>query len=212
MRPARKPSPPRLAARAEKSVGAEKGPSLARSDGKIAIARVVRPRGRRGEVEAEILTDFPAQFRERRRVFLEGAEAASPFEVEEAWMHKGRVVLKFRGVDSIPQAEALRGRHVLIPREKRATLADHQYYVWELEGCSVLRESQDGPEIVGKIEGVERTPAGELLHVRTPEGEVLIPFAQEICTRIDIAARVIVIDPPQDLLELNRPGAEGDGG
>ncbi len=177
----------------------------------IAIARIVRPRGRRGEVEAEILTDFPARFGERREVFLEGPETPLRAQVEEVWLHKGRVVFKFQGVDSISQAETLRGRHVLIPREERAALADHQYYVADLEGCSVLRESESGPEIVGKVEQVERTPGGELLHVRTPEGEVLIPFAREICRRVDLAARVIVIEPPEDLLELNRPGAGRDG-
>lgn len=171
----------------------------------VAIARIVKPRGRRGEAEAEILTDFPTRFQSRRRVFLEGSGDPSPLNVEHVWIHKGRVIFKFEGVDSISQAERLRGLHVLIPREERAPLGPNRYYLSELCGCSVLREAADGPHVVGAVEDVERTPGGDLLHVSTLTGEVLIPFAQEICRRVDLAARVIVIDPPEDLLEVNSP-------
>jgi 16S rRNA processing protein RimM len=171
----------------------------------VAVARIVRPRGRHGEVQAEILTDFPARLALRRWAFLEGSRTPSPVAVENVWMHQGRVVFKFEGVDSIGQAEPLRGQHVLIPREERAPLGPHQYYFSELRGCSVLRKGVDGPLFVGVVEDVERTAGGEILHVSTRAGEVLIPLAQEICRRVDLAARVIVIDPPEDLLELNSP-------
>lgn len=79
----------------------------------------------------------------------------------------------------------------------------HQYYLIELHGCRVIWESQ-GKEI-GTVVEVESTGGVDVLHVRRPDGnsEILIPLAQEICTRIDVASRTIVIDPPEDLLELN---------
>ena len=169
------------------------------------MARIVRPQGRRGEVTAEILTDFPERFRSLRRVFLErpgGTPEAT--RVEDAWLHKGRIVLKFSGVDSISGAEALRGLHVLIRREERIPLGEARYYVWELEGCRVVLGRDDPPKEIGTVSSVEPTGGVDLLHVATPRGEVLIPLAQDICTRIDPEAKTILIDPPEDLLELNQ--------
>jgi 16S rRNA processing protein RimM len=170
----------------------------------LAVARIVRPQGRRGEVVAEILTDFPQRFAELRQAYLENpGSQPEPVRVEGVWRHKGRVVLKFSGVDSIDQANRLRGLHVLIPREERMPLPAHQYYVWELKGCRVLTARQGVTSEVGTVTDVEPTGGVDLLHVATRGGEVLIPLAQDICRQIDPAAKTIVIDPPEDLLELN---------
>ncbi len=170
----------------------------------LAVARIVRPQGRHGEVVAEILTDFPQRFRDTRHVFLETAGTAPiSMELEKAWHHKGRIVLKFPGIDSIEKASALRGRHVLVPVEEKTALPLNHYYLWQLQGCRVLQERKGEVEEVGTVTEVESTGGVDLLHVATPRGEVLIPFAQEICRRIDTQAQTIVIDPPEDLLELN---------
>ena len=75
------------------------------------LARIRRPQGRKGEVFADILTDFPDKFAERRRLWLLAKDASTPREVELAhhWLHKGGVVLHFAGVDSISDAETLAG-------------------------------------------------------------------------------------------------------
>lgn len=170
----------------------------------LAVARIIRPQGRRGEVAAEILTDFPQRFSALRQVHLERAGGPpEPVRVENFWPHKGRVVLKFAGVDSIDQAQRLRGQQVMIPRSERMPLAAHQYYVWELQGCKIIVERQGAASEVGTVTDVEPTGGVDLLHVRTRRGEVLIPLAQAICRRIDTQAKTIVIDPPEDLLELN---------
>jgi 16S rRNA processing protein RimM len=89
----------------------------------LAVARIVRPQGRRGEVAAEILTDFPERLARLRRAFLENpGKTPEAFLLEEVWPHKGRIILKFAGIDSLSQAEALRGRMVLIPREEKSPL------------------------------------------------------------------------------------------
>ena len=170
----------------------------------LAVARVVRPQGRRGEVLAEPLTDFSARFQELHAVFLENTGTApQPIKVEYVWPHKGRVVIKFSGVNSISDAEGLNGRHILILAEDRMPLPPSHYYLWELQGCRVVKE-HGGIEVeVGTVTGIEPTGGVDLLHVATPQGDVLIPLAQEICTKIDTAARIILIDPPEDLLELN---------
>jgi 16S rRNA processing protein RimM len=173
----------------------------------VSVARILRPQGRRGEVAAKMLTDFPERFAALRRVFLEYSPgAAEPFELENAWPHKGRIILKLAGVNTISEAERLRGRTVLVPREERVKLPQGSYYLWELEGCRVMRTREGKEEEIGTVTGVERTGGVDLLRVEPREasrGEKLIPLAETICTRIDPAAKRIWIDPPEDLLELN---------
>jgi 16S rRNA processing protein RimM len=197
---------PRIRSRAQRvSPAAPEALPQQEADKFLAVARIVRPQGRRGEVVAEILTDFPQRFAELPRAYLENpGSQPQPVRVESVWRHKGRIVLKFSGVDSIDQANRLRGMHVLILREERMPLPAHQYYVWELEGCRVITARQGVTSEVGTVTDVEPTGGVDLLHVATPRGEVLIPLAQDICKRIDTAAKIIVIDPPEDLLELNQ--------
>jgi 16S rRNA processing protein RimM len=173
--------------------------------GFVAIARIVRPQGRKGEVVAEILTDFPSRFRDLRRVFLDvpgnHPQAAT---LEHTWLHKGRVVLKLAGISSIDDAETLRGRLVLVPEEEKVALSPNQYYLWELKGCQVVVENGGMREPLGTVTEVERTGGVDLLHVVDDSREVLVPFAAAICKVIDPESRLIVIEPPEDLLDLNR--------
>jgi 16S rRNA processing protein RimM len=173
----------------------------------LAVARIVKPQGRRGEVAAEILTDFPERFERLRRVYLENSTGEpEAFELENAWPHKGRVILKFSGVHTISAAEGLRGKHVLIPAEEKVQLPSGSYYLWELQGCRVLTSSGGRELEIGTVTDIERTSGADLLHVAPIEagrGELLIPLAETICTRIDPGTKSIWINPPEDLLDLN---------
>ena len=172
----------------------------------VAVAWIARPQGRRGEVAADLLSDFPERFRKLGRVFVGNpGEPPEPLDLENVWPHKGRLVLKFAGVDTIDQASRLRGRHVLIPLQERMPLPRHRYYVGDLKGCRVVAERQGVRREVGTVTDVEATGGVDLLHVAAPQGEVLIPLAQAICVHIDPDAGEIVINPPEDLLELNEP-------
>ncbi len=178
-------------------------------DGFLAVARIVRPQGRHGEVAAEILTDFPERFASLRQAYLESpGNSPALTAIERAWPHKGRIILKLAGVDSIDRAEELRGRHVLVPRDEKVALPPHHYYLWELEGCRVVVEREGKRRDVGTVVSVEPTGGVDVLHIEVRQSagaqEVLIPLAQAICTRIDPATKTIVIDPPDDLLDLNQ--------
>ena len=174
------------------------------SSGFLAIACVLRPQGRRGEVLAQILSDFPSRFENLPRAFLDQpAGPPVPIAVERTWLHKGKVVLKFSGVDSIDSAESLRGRCILIPREEMIPLPAGQYYLWELEGCRVVVREAAGERMLGTVSEIERIGGADLLHVSDGTREVLIPLAESICKRIDPADKLIVVDPPEDLLDLN---------
>ena len=170
------------------------------------LARIRRPQGRKGEVFADLLTDFPGKFSERRRLWLLATDAAAPREIDlvNHWPHKGGVVLHFAGVDSISAAEGLAGLVVAIPRSQRAALGEGEAYIADLIGCVLVDEAGAEPVLIGEIEDVDRT-AGPvaLLVVRGAAGEVLIPFAKSYLRRIDLAGRRVEMALPEGLADLN---------
>ena len=175
------------------------------------LARIRRPQGRKGEVFADLLTDFPEKFADRRRLWLlpEGAPAA-PREVSLAnhWLHKGGIVLHFSGIDSIGAAETLVGLIVAIPLAERAALGEDETYIGDLIGCALLDVAGGQPALVGEIEDVDRT-AGPvaLLVVRAPgsQDEILVPFAKSYLRKIDLEAKRIEMALPEGLIDLNAP-------
>ena len=183
------------------------------------LARIRRPQGRKGEVLAEILTDFPEKFAERRQVWLlplagagtaSGARPAAPREIELSnhWLHKGGVVLHFAGVDSISAAEELKGLVVAVPQAKRAPLAADETYIGDLIGCVLVDVAGAEAVTVGEIENVDRAGgAAPLLVVRGARGEVLIPFAKSYLRGIDLEGKRVEMALPEGLVDLNAAGA-----
>jgi 16S rRNA processing protein RimM len=189
------------------------------SQGKwVWLARIRRPQGRKGEVFADILTDFPERFADRRHLWLvadpEALRAKSnptPREVElqAHWLHKGGIVLHLTQSDSISAAEALAGLIVAIPHADRAPLADDEVYIADLIGCTLFDVAGSSTIPIGQIEDVDRT-AGPvaLLVVRGPHSseEILVPFAKSYLRTIDLAARRVEMVLPEGLASLNTPG------
>lgn len=183
----------------------------------VTLARILRPRGNRGEVAAEILTDFPERLTELREVFLwDGTSAPRPARVVRAWLsqsHGGQAIFHFDGCDSIAAAEKLRGLEVQIPLGERVALPAGRYYVTDLIGCEV-REAGTSVALghVGDVQFAGAAVSGTpLLVVETSpgslqsgRGELLIPLAEDICRRIDVAARLIEVTLPEGLRELNQ--------
>ena len=172
------------------------------------LARIHRPQGRKGEVYADILTDFPEKFAQRRHLWLfkEGSPAdAREVTLVNHWLHKGGIVLHFSGVDSISAAEQLAGLIVAIPRAERATLADDEAYIGDLIGCTLIDVATANEMPIGEIEGVDRT-AGPvpLLILRGAHGEILIPFAKTYLRKIDLETRRVEMALPEGLVDLNK--------
>ena len=178
-------------------------------DGWVLLAHIVRPQGRHGEVLADIFTDFPEHFAQRRRLFLRltpggRLDAMREVKVVSHWLHKGRVVLKFAQVDSMAEAENLRGFDVVIPREERMPLEGDAVYVSDLLGVRVIDVSRGGATEAGEITDVEPEGAGPaMLVVRTPRGdELLIPFVRAYLRKMDIEGKRLEMDLPQGLLTV----------
>jgi len=179
------------------------------------LARIRRPQGRIGEVFADILTDFPERFTDRRNLWLI-ADPESPrtkanpspvaAELTNHWLHKGGIVLHFAGVDSISAAELLAGKIVAIPLAERAPLPDDEVYIADLIGCALFDVAGPQQVLVGQIESVDRT-AGPvaLLVVEGASGEILIPFAKSYLRNIDLAAKRVEMALPEGLASLNVP-------
>lgn len=167
----------------------------------VAVARAVKLRGLRGEVVAELLTDFPERFDGLERLIAVGADGQRmTLELEEHWFHQGRVVLKFKGYDSIEEATPLVGNEFAVPERERVELEEDEFYDWELAGCSVL--TVEG-ERLGRVREIMRTGGVEMLVVDNSEGrDYLIPLAEEICVEIDIEQKLIRVDAPEGLLEF----------
>jgi 16S rRNA processing protein RimM len=184
------------------------------------LARIRHPQGRKGEVFADILTDFPEKFAERRQLWLiaepGSPQAAAPRPTNERlprkvellnhWLHKGGIVLHFAGSDSISAAETLSGLIVAIPFAQRAPLAEGEIYIGDLIGCTLFDIAGGTPVRVGEIESVDRT-AGPvaLLAVAGAAGEILIPFAKNYLRRIDLDAKKVEMALPEGLVDLNAP-------
>lgn len=167
----------------------------------VAVARAVKTRGLRGEIVAELLTDFPERFEGLERLIALGPDGKRlALELEEHWFHQGRVVLKFAGYDSVEAAGALVGHEFTVPESERVELEEDEFYDWELEGCAV--ETIEG-ERLGRVREIMRTGGVEMLVVDNLEGrDYLIPMAEEICVEIDIQRKLIRVDVPEGLLEF----------
>jgi 16S rRNA processing protein RimM len=176
-------------------------PSEENSDDLIIVARAVRTRGLKGELVADVLTDFPERFERVDELTGVGPTGERrQLKLESHWFQNDRMVLKFAGYDSIEAAKALVGYELGLPEAERVELAEGEFYDWELEGCSV--ECRSG-EMIGKVREVMRTGGVELLVVENEaRKEVFVPMAQPIVIKIDVASKKIVIDPPEGLLDL----------
>ena len=194
----------------------------------VLVARILKARGNKGEVAAELLTDFPERLTRLREVFVgraEGNDEPRRMALKSCWLsqnHRGQAVFHFEGVESISEAENFRGLEVLLPFEERVTLPVGQYFVADLIGCSVFESPAARPMVTSSPCSLAEAPShlgtvrdvqfpGEeffgtpLLEVETSQGEILIPLAVDICTKIDTAARRIDVVLPDGLRDLNQP-------
>jgi len=166
----------------------------------IVIARAVKPRGLKGEIVAELLTDFPERFEDVDELVLVSPQGErSTKRLEDYWFQNDRVVLKLSGYDDVDAAKELTGFEFAVPASERVPLPADHYYDWELEGCTV----KVGDDSIGQVNSVLRTGGTEILVVTDDSGqERLIPLADSIVVEVDPVRKTIIVDPPEGLLDL----------
>ena len=169
----------------------------------ITLARVLKAQGRRGEVAIEVHSAVPGRFSQGMKLSaLSEDDARRELQIEELWPHKGHLVVKFAGVNSISEAEALVGCELQVARDERVPLEPGWSYVSDLIGCTVF----DGGCEIGKI-GDVRFGAGEapLLIIRAAGKEYEIPYAEAYLKGIDLEHKQIQMLLPEGMLELDAP-------
>jgi 16S rRNA processing protein RimM len=168
--------------------------------GWVVVGRLLRTRGRNGELLAAIDSSQPGRAERIARVLLRRVDREAHFDVERFWRHDGCPVFKFAGIDSISEAELWEGSEILVPEADRAAPEPGEFYQADLIGCTV--ESRSG--ILGAVTGLDETGGGPLLlRVAATDGrEILIPFARAICKEIDVAGKRIRVELPEGLTEL----------
>jgi 16S rRNA processing protein RimM len=165
------------------------------------VGRIARAHGIHGQVILNVETDFPQErFQPGAELFIERAGRVEPLRVTTVRFHRERPVIGLSGVETMNDAEALAGHELRVPADWLAPLPVNTFYRHDLVGCRVVTKA--GGE-VGVVTDVEGTMSGSRLVVAGTAGEVLVPFATEICPVIDPAGKRIVIDPPDGLVELN---------
>ncbi len=166
-------------------------------DAWVTIALLGKTRGNRGEITAVSLSSKPERYSTLAEVYLFGSGERR--EVETTWFHNGMLIFKFRGVDSISDAELLSGLEVRVPLSERAPLEAGEFFQSELIGCEVIDRASG--ERVGAVTDWDDGGGSGMLVV---DGSLLIPFARAICVEIDPAAKRIAVELPPGLKELNR--------
>ncbi|HEV2690981.1 MAG TPA: ribosome maturation factor RimM [Bryobacteraceae bacterium] len=157
------------------------------------MARLLRARGNKGELAAQPLTNQPDRV---KHVLVNRV----PMEIESTWMHGDLAIFKFKGVDSISDAERLAGADVAIPMEQRAEVPEGEYYQSDLLGCQVTDASG---RLLGTVTDFQETGGTPLLEVTKADGkELLIPFAKAICMNIDMTEKRIAVNLPEGLEDL----------
>ena len=167
----------------------------------ITVAHIVKVRGLRGEVVADLLTDFPDRFEGLDSLVAIAADGSHrSLQIEEHWFHGNRLVLKFAGFDGPEEAKELVGCELAVPADERVELPEDSFYDWELIGCRV--ETTSG-QPVGEVKEIMRTGWSELLSIVDADGrDRLVPMVGDIVVKIDKEKKLIHIDPPDGLLEL----------
>jgi len=169
-------------------------------DDLVAVAKIVRPRGLKGEVFVDLLTDFPERFEGLEQVTAVLPDASRlQLKIEDFWFQNDRLVLKFNGYDSIESAESLRNTEICVSESEAVELDDDEFFDWQLEGCRV--ETVTG-ERIGTVRELQRTGGTDNLLVYGDGKDHLIPFAELICVEVDIEHKLIKVDPPEGLLDF----------
>jgi 16S rRNA processing protein RimM len=168
---------------------------------RLLIGRVARAHGNRGQVIVNLETDFAEDRFSVGRVLAVGpADRAVERRITEVRFHQGRPIIALEGVSTMNDAEALAGAELSVASAELAPLPDGTFYRHDLVGCEVRDTSGAA---IGRVTAVDGPLERSHLVVQGPRGEVLIPLAAEICVKVDPAAREIVVNPPEGLLDIN---------
>lgn len=162
----------------------------------ITIGQVLAPWGLEGKLKVEVITDFPHRLSPRSQLYVD----RQPVTIAGTSWHKGKAIIKLEGIDSVEQAEELRGKTLEIHRRQLETLPEGQYYHFQLIGLEVW--TTEGKRL-GKVIRVLSAPSNDNYVVGGEKGEILIPAIEDVVKSVDLESRRITIEAIEGLLDLN---------
>jgi 16S rRNA processing protein RimM len=172
----------------------------------LTVGEIVAPFGRVGEVKVRLETDFPDRFARLKQVCLRWPSGnARLVEVEGARLHKGQILLKLRGIESIDDAETLRNTLVQVQPDEAVKLPANEFYIHDLVGCEVVMP--DG-RLLGELASILSGPANDVYVVGHGKSEILLPAIRDVVLDVDIARKRIVVQPTPGLLPDVQPSDE----
>ncbi|HEY82858.1 MAG TPA: 16S rRNA processing protein RimM [Dehalococcoidia bacterium] len=163
----------------------------------ITIGRILAPWGVKGKLKVKVETDFPQRFVSGAEIYLDH----EPQVIESAEWHSGKLIIKLRSVDSIEDAQKLRGKLIEIPFSQLQPLPEGHYYYFQLIGLEVWTT---GGELLGKISEILTTGSNDIYVVSNARGEILIPAIEDVVKSVDLDKQNMVIEPIDGLLNLNQ--------
>jgi 16S rRNA processing protein RimM len=159
----------------------------------LIVGRILAPRGIKGEIKAQVVTDFPDRFAPGKLVYLDG----QPLEIETCHLYKRHLLVKLATINTRQDAEMLRGRDLCIPRAEIHPLAEDEYYAFQLIGLDIV--TTEGKH-VGRITDIMSTAGNDIYIVEGEGGEILIPAIEDVVKSIDLEAGKVVIEAIEGLL------------
>lgn len=161
----------------------------------VTIGKCVKPHGLTGELRVKPITDFPERFEQTEEVFAhQQRDPVRPLRISSVREHHGGFLIQFEGIESLAEAEKLRGFYLAVPEDELVALEDDEYWHWQLEGLTAV--SPQG-EPLGVLKEVVESPAHDLYLVETPDGTVhWVPAVRQYVPEIDLAqGRVVIVLP-----------------
>lgn len=162
----------------------------------IIIGKVLSPRGNKGKIKVEVATDFPERFSKSSNIYVN----KQPVTIESVEWHSGKVIIKLDTINSIKDAEKLRGQYLEIHRDQPYQLPEDSYYHFQLIGLEVQTINGD---VLGKITDILTGSSNDIYVVSGDRGEILVPAIEDIIKSVNLKEGILIIEPIEGLLNLN---------
>lgn len=161
----------------------------------LIIGKIVNTQGIKGEVRVVPTTDSVDRFDDLHFVYIDDQKLIRA-DVEHVRHYKGLVIIKFKGIDSIDDAEKYRNTYILVDRENAVKLPEGSYFICDMIGLDVF---DIGGALIGRIDDVLTTGSNDVYVVRGDDGETLVPALKSVVKSIDLERNRITIEMPEEL-------------
>lgn len=157
----------------------------------LEIGQIVNTFGIKGMVKVKPFTDDIRRFDELKTVYVEKNNNQTEYEIEKVKYHKDMVLIKFKGIDKVEQAEMLRNSYLTVSRDSVEKLEEGRYYIVDLLGLEVYTDEQI---LLGTLEDIFNTGSNDIYVVKDKQGkQILLPAIQDVIKQIDIENKKIIV-------------------